>query len=270
LQVYLATDKDDKLLHAANASRSPVPRWNWAFARSSDDEGRSKMTATGAGMFSKYKPTPKALNSGRTIWHIFFFMMCNGCASSQKKQTLWLVVWPKNRWHGVTCEFFLFCSIDYVHELAKQLRIHNICLLIVSTSVRSLWYPPFSELQKIRCLTDLLKKKNKKLCAAILKQSLRGGMRDLELHYWEASKWQTIIIVFAPEMSSSNNHIIKLRNQCRWCIIFSKFFLVSNRILLKHGLLFVSCLQYRFCLPCKSVVLSVQTDSKVWKYFVFF
>jgi hypothetical protein len=28
-------------------------------------------------------------------------------------------------------------------------------------------------------------------------------------------------------------------------------------------LLFVSHLQYSFCLPCKSVVLSVQTDSKV-------
>jgi hypothetical protein len=28
-------------------------------------------------------------------------------------------------------------------------------------------------------------------------------------------------------------------------------------------LLFVSNLQYRFFLPCKSVVLSVQTDSKV-------
>ncbi len=41
------------------------------------------------------------------------------------------------------------------------------------------------------------------------------------------------------------------------------FFLVSDRILLKQGLLFVSHLQYSFCLPCKSVVLSVQTDSKV-------
>jgi hypothetical protein len=39
--------------------------------------------------------------------------------------------------------------------------------------------------------------------------------------------------------------------------------LVSNRILLKQGLLFVSHLQYRFCLPCTSVVVSVQTDSKV-------
>jgi hypothetical protein len=85
-----------------------------------------------------------------------------------------------------------FCSIDSVHEFAEQLRIHN-CLLVVSTSVRSLWYsfpdlkllwyPPFSELRRIRCLIDLLKKKNKKLCAAILKQSLGGGRRDLELHY---------------------------------------------------------------------------------------
>ncbi|CAK9878907.1 unnamed protein product [Sphagnum jensenii] len=38
LQVYPATEKDDKLLHAANASRSPVPRWSRASARSSDDE----------------------------------------------------------------------------------------------------------------------------------------------------------------------------------------------------------------------------------------
>ncbi|CAM6022837.1 unnamed protein product [Sphagnum balticum] len=38
LQVYPATDKDDKLLHAANASRSPVPRWSRASARSSDEE----------------------------------------------------------------------------------------------------------------------------------------------------------------------------------------------------------------------------------------
>ncbi len=41
------------------------------------------------------------------------------------------------------------------------------------------------------------------------------------------------------------------------------FLLVSNRILLKQGLLFVSHLQYRFCLPCTSVVVCVQTDSKV-------
>jgi hypothetical protein len=53
LQVYPATNKDDKLLHTANASRSPVSRWSRASVRSSDDEGRSRMTATGAGMFSK-------------------------------------------------------------------------------------------------------------------------------------------------------------------------------------------------------------------------
>jgi translation elongation factor EF-G len=53
LQVYLATDKDDKLLHAANASRSPMPRWSRASAKSSDDEGKSKMTATVASKFSK-------------------------------------------------------------------------------------------------------------------------------------------------------------------------------------------------------------------------
>jgi hypothetical protein len=53
LQVYPATNKDDKLLHAANTSRSPVSRWNRASTRSSDDEGRSRMTATGAGRFSK-------------------------------------------------------------------------------------------------------------------------------------------------------------------------------------------------------------------------
>jgi hypothetical protein len=53
LQDYPATNKDDKLLHAANASRSPVPRWSRASTRSSDDEGRSKMTATIAGRFSK-------------------------------------------------------------------------------------------------------------------------------------------------------------------------------------------------------------------------
>ncbi|CAN5973097.1 unnamed protein product [Sphagnum jensenii] len=38
LQVYPATEKDDNLLHAAHASRSPVPRWSRASARSSDDE----------------------------------------------------------------------------------------------------------------------------------------------------------------------------------------------------------------------------------------
>jgi hypothetical protein len=53
LQVYPATNKDDKLLHATNASRSLVPRWSRASARSNDDEGRSKMTATIAGRFSK-------------------------------------------------------------------------------------------------------------------------------------------------------------------------------------------------------------------------
>ncbi len=68
-----------------------------------------------------------------------------------------------------------FCSIDSVHEFAEQLRIHKICLLVVGRSVRSLWYsfpevkllwyPPFSQLQRIQCLIDLLKKKNKKLCA---------------------------------------------------------------------------------------------------------
>ncbi len=45
-----------------------------------------------------------------------------------------------------------------MHEFAEQLRIHKICLLVVSTSVRSLWYsfpevkllwyPPFSELRE--------------------------------------------------------------------------------------------------------------------------
>jgi hypothetical protein len=45
--------EDDKLLHAANASRSSVPRWSRASARSSDDEGRSKMTATITSRFSK-------------------------------------------------------------------------------------------------------------------------------------------------------------------------------------------------------------------------
>jgi hypothetical protein len=42
LQVYPETEKDDNLLHSANASRSPVPRWSRASARSSDDEGRSR------------------------------------------------------------------------------------------------------------------------------------------------------------------------------------------------------------------------------------
>jgi hypothetical protein len=54
LQVYpAATYKDDKLLHAANALRSPVSRWSQTSVRSSDDEGRSMMTATSVGMFSK-------------------------------------------------------------------------------------------------------------------------------------------------------------------------------------------------------------------------
>ncbi|CAK9191695.1 unnamed protein product [Sphagnum troendelagicum] len=38
LQVYPETEKDDNLLHAANASRSPVPRWSRPSARSSDDK----------------------------------------------------------------------------------------------------------------------------------------------------------------------------------------------------------------------------------------
>lgn len=106
--------------------------------------------------------------------------------------------WSTSRIEDWTSADPVLCSIDSVHEFAEQLRIHKICLLVVSTSVRSLWYsfpevkllwyPPVSELRRIRCLIDLLKKKNKKLCAAILKQSLGGGRRDLELHYWEASK----------------------------------------------------------------------------------
>ncbi len=42
LQVYPAIDKDDKLLHVANASRSLMPQWSRASARSGDDKVQAR------------------------------------------------------------------------------------------------------------------------------------------------------------------------------------------------------------------------------------